>query len=159
MGQQQLLLLVLGIVIVGIAVVAGIQAFSEGKVKAEQDAAVSDAMRIISDVQAWKLKPGAFGGGADLDDTEFTGVHFKSLGYPVTNVESYGTINGCYELTGDATSAEIIIFSAMTQALVDHDADPGTPDRQETTCTPGTEIATVDVTGPGTDDIAWTYAE
>ena len=62
MGQQQLLLLVLGIVIVGIAVVAGIQAFSEGKQKAEQDAAVSDAMRIISDVQAWKLKPGAFGG-------------------------------------------------------------------------------------------------
>ena len=72
MGQQQLLLLVLGIVIVGIAVVAGIQAFSEGKQKAEQDAAVSDAMRIISDLQAWYLKPTAFGGGGEA--TEFNWV-------------------------------------------------------------------------------------
>ena len=52
MGQQQLLLLVLGIVIVGIAVVAGITAFSEGKDKADRDAAAADAMRIVSDVQA-----------------------------------------------------------------------------------------------------------
>jgi hypothetical protein len=66
MGQQQLLLLVLGIVIVGIAVVAGIQAFSEGKDKADRDAMVTDAMRVISDIQAWKLKPAAFGGGAEV---------------------------------------------------------------------------------------------
>ena len=93
MGQQQLLLLVLGIVIVGIAVVAGIQAFSEGKVKAEQDAAISDAMRIISDTQAWKLKPSAFGGGADADG--FTGVSMKALGY---QSNPYITTNGCYDL-------------------------------------------------------------
>ena len=34
MGQQQLLLLVLGIVIVGLAVVVGIQAFGENQKKA-----------------------------------------------------------------------------------------------------------------------------
>ena len=38
MGQQQLLLLVLGIVIVGLAVVVGIQAFSENQRKANADA-------------------------------------------------------------------------------------------------------------------------
>lgn len=79
MGQQQLLLLVLGIVIVGLAVVVGIQAFSENSKKANADALVNDAIRIVSDAQAWKLKPAAFGGGASK--TGFTDVTFNHLGY------------------------------------------------------------------------------
>jgi hypothetical protein len=63
MGQQQLLLLVLGIVIVGLAVVAGINAFSENQEKSTKDAIVNEGMRIATDVQAWRLKPDAFGGG------------------------------------------------------------------------------------------------
>ncbi len=63
MGQQQLLLLVLGIVIVGLAVVVGIQAFGENQKKSNQDAMVNDGIRIASDAQAWALKPAAFGGG------------------------------------------------------------------------------------------------
>ncbi len=98
MGQQQLLLLVLGIVIVGIAVVAGITAFSEGKDKADRDAASSDAMRLISDLQAWKLKPAAFGGGASASG--FTGVSFTSIGIPSGSLTggNYTTTNGCYTL-------------------------------------------------------------
>ena len=64
MGQQQLLLLVLGIVIVGLAVVVGISAFSENRIKASADALVTDGLRIASDVQAWALKPDQLGGGA-----------------------------------------------------------------------------------------------
>src|SRR5690606_27695794 len=63
MGQQQLLLLVLGIVIVGLAVVVGINAFSENRIKSNADAMVTDGLRIASDVQAWALKPMQFGGG------------------------------------------------------------------------------------------------
>src|SRR3712207_5260931 len=92
MGQQQLLLLVLGIVIVGIAVVAGIQAFSEGKTKAARDAATSDAMRLISDIQAWKLKPAAFGGGA-------------SAGL-------YVTINGCFDINPTVDNASVLVYEA-----------------------------------------------
>ena len=62
MGQQQLLLLVLGIVIVGLAVVVGIQAFAENQKKANADALVMTSMRIASDAQAWLRKPAAFGG-------------------------------------------------------------------------------------------------
>ncbi len=79
MGQQQLLLLVLGIVIVGLAVVVGIQAFSENQKQANADMMVNDAIRIASDAQAWKLKPGAFGGGASA--TNWTGLNFGQLGY------------------------------------------------------------------------------
>ena len=62
MGQQQLLLLVLGIVIVGLAVVVGIQAFSENQKKANADALLLTAMRIATDAQAWLQKPEALGG-------------------------------------------------------------------------------------------------
>lgn len=142
MGQQQLLLLVLGMVIVGIAVVAGIQAFSEGKDKADRDAAISDAMRIISDVQAWKLKPGAFGGGSDA--TGFTGVTFNALGIDAagdggSSNPNYETLNGCYALsTGSGTGT------------------PGQLTVYETDCT--TEIATVTISGTSTSNISWAYA-
>ena len=80
MGQQQLLLLVLGIVIVGLAVVVGIQAFGENQKKANSDAMTNDVIRIVSDAQAWNLKPTAFGGG----NGSFVGVTLEKLGYTVT---------------------------------------------------------------------------
>lgn len=115
MGQQQLLLLVLGIVIVGIAVVAGIQAFSEGKTKAQSDAAVSDATRIISDLQAWYLKPTAFGGGGE-DSTEWANVQFSAVGLnPAADDGSdatlYETVNGCFNLAGVSGKATVTIYT------------------------------------------------
>lgn len=110
MGQQQLLLLVLGIVIVGLAVVVGIQAFSENQKKANADALVMTAMRIASDAQAWLRKPSQFG-GADLVSgqrpTDFTGqtVTLEALGYPTDSAgDPYLDVNGQYSIavsTGD----------------------------------------------------------
>jgi hypothetical protein len=94
MGQQQLLLLVLGIVIVGLAVVVGIQAFGENQKKANADAMVNDAIRIASDAQAWNLKPQAFGGG----DGAFTGASFEQLGYSTNADGDYENLNGVYTL-------------------------------------------------------------
>ena len=62
MGQQQLLLLVLATVIVGLATVAGIQAFEQGSVRANQDALTQTAVKIASDMQAQAKKPTQFGG-------------------------------------------------------------------------------------------------
>ena len=162
MGQQQLLLLVLGIVIVGIAVVAGIQAFQEGKTKAEQDAAVSDAMRIVSDVQAWKLKPTAFGGGDD-GTTAFTDVSLSALGYPSSeaNPDQYNTINGCYDLQGGAT-ATLKVYGETNGQVADNtettDVDESLTSGQ---CDAETLIATVTISGTGTDSgsISWLYEE
>ena len=102
MGQQQLLLLVLGIVIVGLAVVVGIQAFGENQKKANSDALVNDAVRIASDAQAWKLKPAAFGGGADQDD--FANFDLEQIGYELGGNDcattEYGNLNGCFTAPG-----------------------------------------------------------
>ena len=102
MGQQQLLLLVLGIVIVGLAVVVGIQAFGENQKKANQDAMVNDGIRIASDAQAWVLKPTAFGGG----NNDPAGVDFQKLGY-TDAAGPYENVNGTYTITSDATSVTI----------------------------------------------------
>jgi len=114
MGQQQLLLLVLGIVIVGLAVVVGIQAFGENQKKANADALVNDAIRIASDAQAWKLKPAAFGGGGSLvGDGNFTGLAFEQLGYTVDASDNYVNLNG--EFTMAATGSEVTITGTNAQ--------------------------------------------
>ncbi len=105
MGQQQLLLLVLGIVIVGLAVVVGIQAFGENQKKANSDALVNDGVRIASDAQAWVLKPQAFGGGNGVP----TDVDLTRLGYTLGGNDcaatEYGNLNGCFDaLDSEATS-------------------------------------------------------
>ncbi len=97
MGQQQLLLLVLGIVIVGLAVVVGIQAFGENQKKANADALTNDAIRIASDAQAWALKPAAFGGGNGSFGLVADGVTLTRLGYEVTGT-TYTNLNGDFTL-------------------------------------------------------------
>jgi hypothetical protein len=108
MGQQQLLLLVLGIVIVGLAVVVGIQAFGENQRKSNQDALVNDGVRIASDAQAWALKPTAFGGG----NGSLAGADFGDLGYVVGDNNStphtagaaeYENINGEFSIGASGT--------------------------------------------------------
>ncbi len=157
MGQQQLLLLVLGIVIVGIAVVAGIQAFSEGKSKSERDAAASDAMRIVSDAQAWRLKPQAFGGGAGKDLSSYS-LKFQDLGYPnatTTTVDgqqvegngvqangTYKTVSGCYTLSSLQGG-----IATLSIELLDADG---------VSCS-GEEYARVNIMGTTSNDIIWTY--
>ena len=137
MGQQQLLLLVLGIVIVGLAVVVGIQAFSENQAKANADALVNDAIRIASDAQAWKLKPQAFGGGQA--ETGFENMTLSQLGYTVGD-NSYTTatagaadfenLNGVFEIAATATE--------LTITATSYEADGTTPVNVVTTVVTGT---------------------
>lgn len=104
MGQQQLLLLVLGIVIVGLAVVVGIQAFDENQKKANLDGLINDGVRIASDVQTWSLKPQIFGGpgtGEDWGDATFT-----RIGYTVENDGTYVTPNGTFVLADGVLEGE-----------------------------------------------------
>ena len=63
MGQQQLLLIVLGVIVVGIAVVLGIQYFSVGAEEAAKDELVSHCLTVGANAQQWYKKPVAMGGG------------------------------------------------------------------------------------------------
>ena len=68
MGQQQLLLIVLGVIIVGIAVVVGINVFTASSLQANNDALISDLTTIGAMAQQHYRKPAAMGGGANSFD-------------------------------------------------------------------------------------------
>jgi Tfp pilus assembly protein PilE len=69
MGQQQLLLIVLGIIVVGVAVVIAINLFTANSAEANRDAVTADLTNIATLAQQYYRKPAATGGGSNT----FTG--------------------------------------------------------------------------------------
>ena len=116
MGQQQLLLLVLGIIIVGLAFAFGIAFFGINNTKANADAIVSEALRIASDVQVWAVKPGMVGGRASGDT--IADVTFDDIGY-ASSSGSYYSPNGEYTLsTSLETSCDAPVIPSGKSALI-----------------------------------------
>ncbi len=65
MGQQQLLLIVLGVIVVGIAVVVGINLFNANAETSTQDSIVSQGTNIGALAQQYYKKPVSMGGGGN----------------------------------------------------------------------------------------------
>ena len=85
MGQQQLLLLVLSAIIVGVSIVIGINMFSSSAVQANQDAVLQDCLHIAGRAQEWLRKPEALGGGGGTF-TGGGGLYFASINLDCTTV-------------------------------------------------------------------------
>jgi len=64
MGQQQLLLIVLGIIIVGIAVYTGITLFSVNAVEAKRNNVTNELVNLASMAQGYYMRPLTMGGGS-----------------------------------------------------------------------------------------------
>ncbi len=112
MGQQQLLLIVLGVIIVGIAIVVGINLFGEQAAAANFDAVMNDLQRISASSQQWYMKPVALGGG---------GKSFASVTLSDINVSS-SNHNGSYNITNPLQNS----FTLTGVGVEDGDKD-GTP--------------------------------
>ncbi len=69
MGQQQLLLIVLGVIIVGIAVVVGINVFTASSMNSNRDAVIADLTTLAAMAQQHYRKPAAMGGGQNSFST------------------------------------------------------------------------------------------
>jgi hypothetical protein len=63
MGQQQLLLIVLGVIIVGVAVVVGINLFNANAYNAEVDKLTMEAQTLATNIILYYRKPTSSGGG------------------------------------------------------------------------------------------------
>ena len=96
MGQQQLLLIVLGVIVVGIAVVVGINLFNASAVSANRDGVASDLTNLGAMAQQYYKKPASMGGGANT----FTGWTIP------TGLAA--TANGTYAPTVAAQSVSIV---------------------------------------------------
>ena len=75
MGQQQILLLVLTIVIVSIAVYIGIAFFGEMLRQRHVDLLVNHAVHVASEAVTWRIKGSTFlGGGESYSDLDTDGM-------------------------------------------------------------------------------------
>ena len=142
MGQQQLLLLILGIIIISAAIIYGIQAFDENRLKAREDSEVAKIMDLASRAQAWKATPGLMGGGresapADFSDFTVEMIGLKPSGGPAGSpyVEIPGA--GCFRFFSYTNHLRI---NAINED-----------------CVLGSWTKGVSITGPTSDDIVWSY--
>ena len=111
MGQQQLLLLVLGAIIVSVAIIVGINMFNQNALTSAIDATKQDCLHIAARAQEWARKPPILG-GPDTKNT-FTGLDFMDIGYTDAAVTSYSNENADYSL--DASDPVRLIISGETK--------------------------------------------
>ncbi|MFQ5636842.1 MAG: hypothetical protein ACE5IR_02465 [bacterium] len=121
MGQQQLLLVTLSAIVVGISVFIGIHIFMSGSAQSNQDAVVHDLLTIATRAQEYYRRPVMLGGGGFSYANLTTPEDIKNrLNFPTPNANgSYsvfaaGTVNGVsfqgiglYDQNGDNTPITI----------------------------------------------------
>jgi len=98
MGQQQLLLVILVTIIVGIATVVAINTFSSASDSANVDAVRQDLLSMAAAAQQYYMKPEALGGGGQ----DFDGLTIRNLSFPgeVTGDFAGNNQNGKYQVNG-----------------------------------------------------------
>ena len=94
MGQQQLLLIILGTIIVGIAISVAVMMFNDQASATNRDQVVADLAHLGSLAQAYYRKPQILGGGGG----SFTGLTLRTLTSNPTNPRN---LNGTYTLDPD----------------------------------------------------------
>ena len=126
MGQQQLLLLVLSTVIVGLATVAGIQAFSENQAQATQDALIQRSTQIASDLVAADGKPSQMGGIDLTNGSSKTSDWANAIGLSSdTGIDAGGAGDGAACEIKDGSGDGSYGFDGSAQAYVECDGPDG----------------------------------
>jgi Tfp pilus assembly protein PilE len=101
MGQQQLLLIILGVIVVGIAVAVGITMFQDNAVSANRDAVANDLINLASKAQQYYRRPTALGGGQG----QFIGITMKNL-VNTTSTTAWSNPNGSYTIGTPTAGAQ-----------------------------------------------------
>ena len=107
MGQQQLLLVILVTIIVGIATVVAINTFGSAADSANVDAVRQDLASMAASAQGYYMKPGAMGGGGNT----FDGITFNdiSFGGEVIDGQNATNENGDYSIPASITGANFVV--------------------------------------------------
>ena len=120
MGQQQLLLIILGVIIVGIAIAVGLSLFSAQSIQANKDAIINDLNNIAAHAYQYKISPSSMGGGQGT----YSGYVIPSK--MATNE------NATYSVSATTASTVTIVATSSAnttntvQATVDSDGRLGT---------------------------------
>ncbi len=102
MGQQQLLLIILGVIIVGIAIAVGVAQFGAHSTQANKDGVTSSLVNIAANAYQFKIRPTTMGGG---------GGSYAGYGIPS---KMQADDNGKYAVSGTPASNSISITGTST---------------------------------------------
>jgi len=132
MGQQQLLLIILGVIVVGIAVAVGITMFSDSAISANRDALTNDLVNLASRAQQFYRRPTSLGGGGNsfnlLDAANgmrrLTNNPINANGtYTIASPGSGSGTNATVELLGVGTETyNGQLVSMQVRVWADHDS-------------------------------------
>ncbi len=130
MGQQQLLLIILGVVIVGIAVGVAIALFSDNSASSNRDALAGDLLHLAAKARHYYGRPTSMGGGS----RSFQNISMDQL---VTD-KFINNANGHYSITykdedsvvflgvgnllkpnGDSIKVSITVLSSGPRSVID----------------------------------------
>ncbi len=117
MGTQQLLLIVLGVIVVGISVAMGFTIFGSNADQANKDAITQDCLRMAVNAQEYYMKPTLLGGGSN----SFTGITVVDCGMAENPAGSGNSdnLNGLYSVVSTAgTDLDIIGTSHIDPAKI-----------------------------------------
>ncbi len=105
MGQQQLLLIILGVIVVGIAVAVGITMFKDNAVSANRDAVTNDLVNLAARAQQYSRRPIALGGGQG----SFSGLTNDISGLrKLTSMVNGQNANGTYSIVSSSQSSMVL---------------------------------------------------
>jgi hypothetical protein len=104
MGQQQLLLIILGVIIVGIAIAVGLSLFSAQSIQANKDAMINDLNNIAAHAYQYKIRPASMAGG----EGTYTGYKIPS--------KMASNENALYDATGAAGTSFTVTATSQQSA-------------------------------------------
>ncbi|MCB2204180.1 hypothetical protein KQI65_05475 [bacterium] len=116
MGTQQLLLVVLGVIVVGIAVSIAIFIFGSNAEQANKDALTQDCLHLASVAQGYYKKPRMLGGG----NNSFTGLQISDCGMEDFGTGSGQNLNGTFTIQkadGMSLTIQAVSISNNTQTV------------------------------------------
>jgi hypothetical protein len=98
MGQQQLLLVILVSILVGLATVVAIDTMQEARDNSNESAVRQDILMVINDAQIYYKKPDALGGGG----SSFDGISDENI----LSIDPENE-NGSYEISGSGNTLTV----------------------------------------------------
>lgn len=105
MGQQQLLLIVLGVIIVGVAVAVGVNQFRSSAVDANRQAVITDLVNLAAKAQRFYRTPTTMAGG---------GQDFNTFNLAAVDT---GNANGSYSLVSAAAPTGAAYVAGSVTAI------------------------------------------
>ncbi len=105
MGQQQLLLIILGVIIVGVAITIGITMFGSSSVESNKDALINDLQNLAAGASQFRSRPVTLGGGSG----KYTGYYIP--------LKLQSNEDGSFTPTSPVGTAQSVTFIATSKVF------------------------------------------